>query len=264
MKTDTGGVLLVLVGGVVLQVTLSGQFQNYVRTGLGPWLLVVAAALVVAGCVRVVQRLREPDDEHPPRPRGGPRLHTHGPLAVAPEVVARARRQERRQRPQHDHSRVPPAAWLLCVPIFLLLVVPPPALGAFAAARGDGVIPEPVSAFPPLPVGRPLPMGVRDYAQRAAWDDGRTLIDREVVLTGFVTPTTDGGWSVTRTVLTCCAADARSFPVRVVGDPAPRTPDTWVQVTGRFVPAGDPARRTAAILAHDVRPVAEPAQSYEE
>lgn len=253
-----GGVLLVLLGGVVLRVTVSGEFQNYVRAGLRVPLLAVAAVLVVVGVVAVAAGWGRVNDRTP----GAARMHTHGPAAVGPEVIAAARRRERRAG--HDHSRLPTAAWLLLAPILLVLLAPPPALGAFAASRGDGAIPAPPSsaAFPSLGPGAPAPLAVHDYAWRAAWDDGRSLEGREVVLTGFVTPAPDGGWSVTRTMLTCCAADARSFPVRVEGDPTPRTPDSWVRVTGRFVPAAQ--EHHAAVASVSVDPVAAPAQPYEE
>lgn len=254
-----GGVLLVLLGGVVLRVTVSGEFQNYVRAGLRVPLFAVAAVLVVIGVVAAASGWGR--REHEPA-RGAARMHTHGPAAVGRDVIAAARRRE--QRSGHDHSRTPAAAWLLLAPILLVLLAPPPALGAFAAARNDGAIPVPPSATPfgPLPPGAPVALDVHDYAWRAAWDDGRTLQGREVVLTGFVTPDPDGSWSVTRTMLTCCAADARSFPVHVVGDARPRSPDSWVRVTGRFVPG--PGEHRAAVAADQVTPVAAPAQPYEE
>lgn len=248
-----GGVLLVLLGGVVLRVTVSGEFQNYVRAGLRVPLLAVGAVLVVVGVVAVARGwgARSPVS-------ASARLHTHGPAAVSRAEIAEARRRE-----AHDHSRTPWAAWLLLAPVLLVLLAPPPALGAFAAARGDGAIPAPPGdvRFAPLAPGPAVPVDVHDYAWRAAWDDGRTLAGRDVVLTGFVTPAPDGGWSVTRTVMTCCAADARSFPVLVLGDPRPRVPNTWVQVTGHFVPAGE--EHHAAVAATTVTPVAAPPQPYE-
>ncbi|GAA4909828.1 putative repeat protein (TIGR03943 family) [Actinomycetospora succinea] len=250
-----GGVLLVLLGGVVLRVTVTGEFLDYVRAGLRVPLLAVGVVLVVVGVVAVGRGWGRPSEE---APVASARMHTHGPAAVSRAEIAEARRGE-----GHDHSRTPGVAWLLLAPVLLVLLAPPPALGAFAAARGDGAIPEPPSEtrFAPLAGGPAVPLAVHDYAWRAAWDDGRTLAGRDVVLTGFVTPAPDGGWSVTRTVMTCCAADARSYPVQVVGDPRPRVPNTWVQVTGHFVPAS--AEHHAAVVATAVAPVAAPAQPYE-
>lgn len=250
-----GGVLLVLLGGVVLRVTVTGEFRDYVRAGLRLPLLAVGVVLVVLGVVAVARGW----GRRAPEVAASARMHTHGPAAVSRAEIAQTRRRE-----GHDHSRTPAAAWLLLAPVLLVLLAPPPALGAFAAARGDGAIPEPPAdtRFAPLAAGPAVPLAVHDYAWRAAWDGGRSLAGRDVVLTGFVTPAPDGGWSVTRTVMTCCAADARSYPVRVVGDPHPHVPNTWVRVTGHFVPAAQ--AHHAAVAATDVAPAAAPEQPYEQ
>ena len=154
---------------------------------------------------------------------------------------------------------------MLAVPILLLLVVPPPALGAFAAARSDGTIPGQAGS---QTYARSRP-GIRyrcrsttsPSAQRGTGAERWSATTWSWSVRGAGP---DGGWYVTRAVLTCCAADAQSYPVRVVGDAEPRTADTWVEVSGRFVPPADPGRHTAAISANDVRPVSPPAQPYEQ
>jgi uncharacterized repeat protein (TIGR03943 family) len=257
-----GPVIVLLLGGLVAELTLSGQFENYVRPTHRPWLLAVAAALLVLGVVGLVVALRDGETAEPAASRSA-RLHTHGPLAVSREEIAAARRAEA----GHDHHRVPGVAWLVCLPVLLALVVPPQALGAFAAARAGGSVPAPASSvgFAPLPSSPgPVALEVHDYAERAAWDDGRTVVGRPVTLTGFVTPDPDGGWSVTRAVLTCCAADARSYLVHVAGDPTPRAADSWVRVTGTFVPSTDGVAHSAAIAATEVHAVAQPDEPYEE
>ena len=61
-------------------------------------------------------------------------------LAVTDVVV--------RSRQTHDHG-LPRAAWLLLVPVFALLVVDPPALGADAAQRQSPVAAKPIKPVEP-------------------------------------------------------------------------------------------------------------------
>ena len=257
MRGPVWGAVVVALGGAVATVTLSGAYLDYVRATHRPWLLLTAVGLVVLGLISLFLRDDAPDDE-PARAR----LHTHGPLAATPEELATAHRADR----LHDHRRIPAVGWLLCLPLLLVLVVTPPPLGALAAGRTDPAVPQPPSGtrFDPLPPGGPVPLAVHDYAARAAWDAGRTLAGTTVALTGFVTPDGTDGWSVARAVMTCCALDARSYLVHVDGDATRRAAGTWVEVTGRFVPASQPDDHIATIRADSVRPIPAPADPYEE
>lgn len=256
MKGPIGAAVLITLGGTVLTVTLSGDYLDYVRAAHRPWLLLTAAGLVVLGLASLVLR----DEAAPTRPSA--RLHTHGPLAAGPAEIAAARRA----RGRHDHHAIPAVGALLCLPMLLVLVVTPPPLGAFAAARSDATVPRPPAGtrYDPLPPGDPLPLAVHDYAVRATWDGGRTLAGRTVSLTGFVTPDDAGGWSVSRAVMTCCALDARSYLVHVDGDTTPRAAGAWVEVVGRFDPPAHPEEHTAGLTAVTVRSVPQPADPYEE
>lgn len=74
---------------------------------------------------------------------------------------------------------------------------------------------------------------------RAVWDNGRTLEGRNVELIGFVTPDAEeGGWVLTRLALACCAADALAVKVRPVGEVPELPANTWVAITGSYVPGG--------------------------
>ena len=114
----------------------------------------------------------------------------------------------------------------------------------------------------PLPAGDPVDVPIADYITRAVWGQGQTLEGREVRLTGFVPPAPEGGWWVTRLGLACCAADALSFRARVL-DAEDLPANSWVEVTGRWVPgdSGDPA--IPLIEADDVERVPEPRNPYE-
>jgi uncharacterized repeat protein (TIGR03943 family) len=77
-----------------------------------------------------------------------------------------------------------------------------------------------------------------------------------------VTPDPDGGWWVTRLGLACCAADALSFRARVL-DAEPLPANTWVEVTGRWVPGDSGNAAIPLIEADDVSRIPEPSNPYE-
>lgn len=267
MRQKIAPVLLFVVGAVVLRLALFGDFLDYVKPSQGPLLIVAGALLMVCGLVGVVHDMRR-DGAEPAAPTARSRratLHTHGPLRVDPAVIEQVRQKEHDHG--HDHSRTPGVAWLLMLPMFLVLLVPPPALGAYAASRAGAPVPQPLAhrEYLPLPAGGPVPLAVHDYAERAAWDGGRTLVSRTVTLTGFVTPKDDGGWYLTRIMITCCAADSRSYLVEVVGSGRSPAANAWERVTGTYTPGAPTAQggKTARITATAVTPADQPQNPYE-
>jgi uncharacterized repeat protein (TIGR03943 family) len=158
-------------------------------------------------------------------------------------------------------------AVLLLLPLVMALGVSPPPLGAFTAARSGAAVPAPVARrdYPPLPPGDPVPLQVHDYAERAAWDAGRTLTHRTVTLTGFATPDGDSRWYLTRIVITCCAADSRSYLIAVDGGGRPPVANSWQRVTGTWVtsPPAQGGGPTARLAVTSTTPVTAPAEPYE-
>jgi uncharacterized repeat protein (TIGR03943 family) len=257
-------ILLFVLGAVAVRLVVFGDFVDYVRPGHGPLLASAGGLLMAVGLWGVVTGLRAPpnDTARAAARLARARVHTRGPLAADRETLDRLRADE--QTGGHDHDRVPGVGWLLALPVFLVLLVPPPALGAFTADRAGAEVPRPATvATADLGGPDPVPIELHDYAERAAWDAGRTLAGRTVALTGFVTPREAGGWYLSRMVISCCAADARSYLVEVSGAPADRVPprNSWQQVTGTYTP-GD-GSHTARITALQVRPVAAPQDPYE-
>jgi uncharacterized repeat protein (TIGR03943 family) len=127
---------------------------------------------------------------------------------------------------------------LLLLPVLAIFLIAPPALGAFTAERQASSVLAPAQPqAPPLPPGDPVPLALNDFAARAVWDDGRTLTGRTVRMTGFATPDGTGGWYLTRLQLTCCAADAIATKISP-RDVKPLAANTWVTVTGHWVPGG--------------------------
>lgn len=250
MRRDVGGVLLILVGGTLLRLAGSDAYLLYVRATMRPYLLVSGAILLVLGVGLVVDVLR------------GSR---RAPAAAAPGTHEHDDGHAHDGH-GHDHGRSALAAWLLVLPVLAVFLVAPPALGAYTAARSVAVVqPPPIPAVPALPPGDPVTTTLQDYAVRAVWDDGRTLTGRTIHLVGFVTPGQDGAWYLTRLTLTCCAADAVTTKILVVDPPSNPAANTWLDVTGTWVPGGGTQSATAIpwLKISTMKQIPQPKDPYE-
>lgn len=229
--------LLLLAGGALLKISLTGTYLRYVKPGLLPLLLVGGAVLVTVGGVSLWQVIRD---------RAGGRLDDHDSAHHAPK-----------------------ASWLLLIPILTLLALAPPALGSYQAGRNGTAIPARASSdFPPLPDGDPVRISVLEYASRAVHDDGRTLAGRRMVLSGFVIAGEGGQPYLARMIVSCCAADARPIKVGLTGSlPGDLAPDEWIEVTGSYVAKADRdpvnGEPIPYVAVDSVRSIPEPESGYE-
>jgi uncharacterized repeat protein (TIGR03943 family) len=239
--------VLLLVGAMALYLGGSDAALAYVKAGLQPLLLASGAVLVGLAVLAVVRHGRDHDGHQP-----------HGPGV----------------------------AWLLALPPLALVLIAPPALGAFAASR-QAVRPPPSiqtspaepaaasadsSLFPPLlppSDGAGVPLTLAEYMVRD-YEAPHTLAGVGIRLVGFVTPQQPGrdGYLLTRFAISCCAADATALKVAIHGDPVPRAPDTWLEVKGRWQQrtGGDPdkpASETPVLLAESIRVIEQPSPPYE-
>jgi uncharacterized repeat protein (TIGR03943 family) len=256
MSRPVQAFILVMLGAALIRLGVTGAADNYVRPGLRPYLVAAGLLFAALGVIGVIRDLRgEQVERAAADSRAQARIRTHGPGALPPE------------RPEHDHDHDSwyghGAGWLLCLPLLLLLVSPPPALGSYAAGRTDAKVPRPAGnpTYPPLSAADPVPLTLRDYAARAVWDHGRTLVGHRIVLTGFVAPSVSGGdpWYIARLHIICCAADAQTAKVAVLGSSGQFPTGQWISVTGIWLADG----QFAGIQASAVRIVDEPRQPYE-
>jgi uncharacterized repeat protein (TIGR03943 family) len=239
--------VLLLVGAMALYLGGSDAALAYVKAGLQPPLL-ASGVILVGLAVAAAVRSRRGQDGHQP----------HGPRV----------------------------AWLLALPPLALVLIAPPALGAFAASR-QSVRPPPTgqtsptdqaaagadqALFPPLIPpgdGAAVPLTLAEYMVRD-YEAPHTLAGVRIRLVGFVTPQKPGrdGYLLTRFAVNCCAADATAIKVTIHGDPVPRAPDTWLEVEGRWQQrtGGDPnqpASETPLLLAESIRVIDQPSPPYE-
>ncbi|MFD8221057.1 TIGR03943 family putative permease subunit [Streptomyces sp. NPDC059697] len=203
MNRQAQAAVLFLVGAAVLHAGLTDLYLRYVKAGLRPLLLAAGVVLIAAAVATVWYERRGGSGS------GGGDGHGH----------------------VHREPRV---AWLLVLPLLALILVSPPALGSYSAMHAGTALQAPL-AYPSLPATDPLPLGVVDYAGRAAYDHGRTLAHRRVEVTGFVALAKDGTPYLVRMALNCCAADAQPVKIGLTGHiPPVLQPDTWLQVTGTY------------------------------
>jgi uncharacterized repeat protein (TIGR03943 family) len=239
--------VMFLVGAMALYLGGSDAALAYVKAGLQPLLLASGMILVGLGLVAAARYGRDRDGHQP-----------HGPRV----------------------------AWLLALPPLALVLIAPPALGAFAASRQSIQPPPTIQAgptdqpapgtdpgqFPPLvPPGddAAVPLTLAEYTVRD-YEEPHTLAGVRIRLVGFVTPQEPGrdGYLLTRFAINCCAADATALKVTVRGDPVPRAPDTWLEVEGRWQQRtsddpNQPSSETPLLLAESIRVIEQPSPPYE-
>lgn len=240
MKRPPQSLLLLLSGlGLLHATVLTDLYLTYVKPGMRPLLIVSGAVLLALGAAEAWSLWRSNAHTEKGAPHSG-----HG----------------------HDHSTPPRVAWLLFLPAVSLLFYAPPAIGAYTASQESPKAME-VKAqddFDPLPRTSVLPMTLSDFTTRVQQDRERAVENRVIQMTGYVTPDTSGhGWYLTRTIFTCCAADAQFVKVRVHGTASPPA-DTWVTITGTWHPQGTLGTRTAhvALDARTVEKVPRPTNGY--
>lgn len=207
MRRDAQAVILLLLGGGMIRLIVTGEYLNYVKP-YAFWLVLPAGIiLVVTAAVTAWMAWRD---------RGEPGADAHG----------------------HDHGRSK-VAWLLLAPVVGMLLVAPDALGSYEAERTGTALgaEENRSTYPELPDDvDPVPLTLMDYAARAVFDDGITLEDRRIQLRGFILYDGDEP-QLARMVVACCAADARPVKIGFEGDvPEGLEPDQWVEVVGVYTP----------------------------
>ena len=226
MRRETQNVLLVLVGGALLKISFTGTYLLYVKPAHRYWLIAGGVVMLLLAAVSIVRDL----------------LAARGDSGAAQDIhageAAGADSDEHGHAGEHQHSAR--SAWLLLLPVLAIFLVAPPALGADSVKRADNgaavarSATEDSALYPDLPAADVLPIGMAEFASRAAFDRSRSLEGRVVRLTGFIVNDGDQVF-LARLSIACCAADA--FPVRVRLDGrAALDNDTWVEVTGRLEP----------------------------
>jgi uncharacterized repeat protein (TIGR03943 family) len=262
VKRDLHALILTLLGATLLQLALTGGYTRYVKPGMRPFLIagaVVVLAVAIASLAqgRLGRRARwTPTAPDPARHPDGSHDATRG---SSPQHTA---------GDGHAHGG-PDVAWLLLAPMLAVLLLAPPALGSYSAARsGTALGAASTSTLPPLPDGDPVRLSLLDYASRAVFDNGRSLTGRQLTMSGFLVANPTSGWYLTRMVITCCAADAQPIKVGLTGSlPGGLHASDWLQVTGAYTPRTDTDPVNTEPIPYlnvtAAQPIPAPARQYE-
>jgi uncharacterized repeat protein (TIGR03943 family) len=235
MRRETQNILLVLLGGALLKISLTGTYLRYVKPS-HQWLLITGGlVMILLAVVSIVRELRGSRDED-----------------------------------GHGHSHSARSAWLLVLPVLAVFLIGPPPLGSDSVARAAGnAAPstegEGSELFPALPPGDPVVLPLSDFSARAAWDSGHSLDDRTARLVGFIVQEGEDTY-VARLAIACCAADAFPVKIKLLGKELSNLPDdSWVEtdVTLRPGTATRANEYVPSVTAHTVRTIAAPEDPYE-
>ncbi|MFB7241246.1 TIGR03943 family protein [Streptomyces populi] len=268
MNRQAQAAVLFLVGAAVLHASVTDLYLRYVKAGLRPLLLAAGAVLIVTALATAWYEMRE--HRKASAGRSGDE-HGHGPVSTETATDPGAHEPAHGPGPADGHGhghREPRVSWLLVLPLLALILVAPPALGSYSAMRTGTALQAPFG-YAELPAGDPVPLGLVDYAGRAAYDHGRSLGGRRVRITGFVALDSAGAPYLVRMALNCCAADAQPVKIGLSGRVPPvLRPDTWLEVTGRYTArrAKDPVNGGVIpyLEVSTAKPVPEPHDPYDE
>lgn len=238
------GLLLALVGvAATLWLALSGRLGLYIHPRYFEFTVIMAAlagVAAIAAAAFLPQAGHEEEHEHAHPSGSRARWRTAGSIAL---VAAAAT---------------------------VLLVVPPSILTSGTVAQRDinASAADAVDA-PALVAGDGSAFTVKDWAGllRQGVDEHYLSAARPEV-TGFVTPDTDDPenvFYVARFVVTCCAVDAQPLgvPVYLPGWRQAHRVDSWVRVSGRFVPNPSATSMQEIVIdAASVEEIEQPADPY--
>ncbi|WP_329298152.1 TIGR03943 family protein [Streptomyces sp. NBC_00659] len=267
MNRQAQAAVLFLLGAAVLHASVTDLYLRYVKAGLRPLLLAAGVVLIVTALATVWYEVREHRKASADRSGDGhdaEDMHGHGH-----EDAEHGHGQGQDTEHGHGHThREPRISWLLVLPLLALILVAPPALGSYSAMRTGTALQAPFG-YAKLPAGDPVPLGLVDYASRAAYGHGRSLDGRQVKITGFVALDSAGAPYLVRMALNCCAADAQPVKIGLSGQiPPVLRPDTWLEVTGRYTPKRTKDPVNGGLIPYldvsSARPVPTPRDPYDE
>jgi uncharacterized repeat protein (TIGR03943 family) len=244
-----GSVLAVALG--TLWLGLADHLDLYINPRYAVFTLVLAAVAVpasVAGLVVVARHGGHTHDGDPePRPGGGGRL-VHVVLGSV-------------------------AALVTIGTVVAMLVLPPTTLSARTAQQrsvGSASLSDATGAGAPVSLLGSESVdtsgyGVKDWAALIRQStDTTALVGRKLTLTGFVVPGSDGTFTLTRFVVSCCAVDAQPVGIGVTTDGTPPPEDQWVRVEGALAANPDTASDARLVIrAATVTRVSQPSDPYE-
>jgi uncharacterized repeat protein (TIGR03943 family) len=173
---------------------------------------------------------------------------------------------------QHQHGGLSWAGLLLVMsPVILGLIVPPRPLGAAAMGNRDvsfKTLPATTAAGSDNILAKPQSeKNILDWlVEFQSSTDLAAFEGQQATVTGFVYRDDrfdDDSFMVSRFVLSCCAADAAPIGLVVRSPESSQfSDDSWVEVSGHFVPGPFDGAQTSFLVADSIETVDIPDQPY--
>ena len=244
-----GGALLLLLAVLVIRLLWQGRFTAYVRPAMGVPLAVAAGVLAVVGTVMVL------------RPSASHRTDT------STQPLEHEGAAEDQLTNGHQHTSFPKVAWLLVLPVLVLTVIAPGALGVANAADTAAPVSMP---FHPTALRADaagvVTLTLRDLTGWTTQDRSRRLLHRRIRVVGMVASISDSEREVlvSRYTITCCAADAIPFSAqaRLTADTTAAGKGMWVLIVGTWN-GGRTRDGWPRLDDASAQPITAPAEPYE-
>ncbi|KTR54246.1 TIGR03943 family putative permease subunit [Curtobacterium oceanosedimentum] len=279
-----GSVLAVAL--CTLWLALVGHLDLYINPRYDLFTIVLAAVAVpasVAGLVAVARGHGHAHDDADGHGHGGAHAHEHEHGSAhahvdetAYEHGSDAARAVRRRAPgaaRITRGVVGGIAAAATVGVTVaMLVLPPTTLSARTAQQRSVDTPTLSNATGTQDVALlgsegvdTSEYGVKDWAALIRQTtDTTALVGKPVELSGFVVPGSDGSFTLTRFVISCCAVDAQPVGLGVVVDGPVPDADQWVRVTGKLAANPDQSADARIVIrAATVRDIDQPSDPYE-
>lgn len=255
------------LSAVTVALWLTGRLGLYINPQSN-WFAVSMAVIALVGCAVSFLLPRGAEADHGHDHGDADHGHDHGD---ADHTHDHSGTDHAHGHGDHDHAHAPTGGWGVAATVtggilatgFVAAVVltPPATLSAELAMQRD-------TGTPPLfqgadtvalaNVGDTATFGVGEWASVFATATNPEAFDgSQVTLTGFATPN-DGGFSLTRLVITHCVIDAQPASVAIATPDAVST-GQWVTVTGTIRDDGG----HLAVHPTSVERIAEPKDPYE-
>lgn len=252
---------------ITLGLALTGRIALYINPE-SAWFAVVMAVVVLVGTVLsfIVPLGAEADHGHDHGGAGPADAHDHAhDHADHDHDHADAPRPRRSTLPAHVGRIATVSGGVVASGIVLgMLLLPPASLSAELAASRDVGAPPLFAGDDTVTLaatGDTSSFGVGDWASVFATATNPDAFDGDAVkLTGFVSGDADGGFDLSRLVITHCVIDAQPARLTVTSEQTAPATGQWVEITGtvRSSSTGE-----LAIVAADVTPIDEPQDPYE-
>ena len=245
MSRDGRAIIVAGVAVLLLRLSLTDQYLQYVKASMRPWLVISGLLLAALALYDIVASWRA-DEAAPPSDADEASAlgHDHGSGGCGGDEV----------ETEHVHGLLP---WALLVPFVVVFAVGPSPLGSYMADRqptrytdaiaageldggdlGGGLDPASYPGLPPA-VDGVVELRIDEFVSRALLDPNRSMDGALIRVVGFVTSDDSGdgnSFRLARFKLSCCAADGFAIALRILDADQRPANDTWLAVEGYWVP----------------------------